>query len=84
VNIANPQDIVITKGHIFCNFLLRNIYFLNVKFLSKLNPKIYVMIQLENMSNYNHGAFCKPSHLKKIVFKFNNSCGSHFMAYLKR
>ncbi len=42
------------------------------------------MIQLENMSNYNHDAFCKPSHLKKIVFKFNGSCGSHFMAYLKR
>jgi hypothetical protein len=42
------------------------------------------MIQLENMSNYNHDTFCKPSHLKTIVFKFNGSCGSHFMAYLKR
>jgi len=39
------------------------------------------MIQLENMSNYNHDAFCKPSHFFKKLFKFNGSCGSHFMAY---
>jgi len=24
------------------------------------------MIQLENTSNYNHDAFCKPSHLKNL------------------